>query len=80
MMTSMQLDMPEVVTPPPRRSLGAGHTLAGSFEEVECEQDAHAVIHIRALRGRVPSATALPRLRLGVFTFCPFRAGWYQFI
>ena len=54
--------------------------LEGSLEEVECEQDAHTVIHIRPLRGHVSCAATPPRLRLGLFTFCPFRAGWYQFI
>ena len=53
---------------------GAGRTLDGSLEEAECEQDAYADIHIRPLRGRIPCATASPRLRLGLFTRCLFKA------
>ena len=61
-----------VIRETPGEAWGTGPPLAGSLEEAEWEQDAHAVIHIRPLRGRMP-APHHPQASPGVFHILPLR-------
>ena len=63
-----------VIRETPGEAWGTIHPLASSLEEAECEQDAHTVIHIRPLRGRISTIHHLPRLRLGLLTYRLFEA------